>query len=79
MPQKTLADFFIEESKRFDNIVYFSYPYSCCLDEACSYAKDFTYPRGALIERDEKETRIILKPLKGSRKRKNFVIRIWTP
>lgn len=77
MTQKTFADMFREEAKRFNNVVYFSKPYSCALEEACSWAENYVYPTNATITREEKQTTISIPPAKGSRKRKPFVVNIW--
>ena len=81
---KTLADLlhteahFLEiESPR--GFVYSSYPYPCGMTEALGHAKRHTYPskRQLSVSREPCMTRIEIKPLKGSRKRKPFVIRLW--
>jgi hypothetical protein len=76
---KTINELLIEESKRFDNVVYLSKPYSCCLDECLGYFAGYILPAPDrfAVERTEKETKIIIKPLKGSGKRKPYIINMW--
>lgn len=73
------------------SFVYCNKPYSCGVDEALSHFRPFHGPifkagvmaatdtaaDGATIERTDKETVITLKPLKGSRARKPYIIRLW--
>jgi len=81
---KTLADLLKEETQaleeRAKGWVYLNYPYPCSLNEAMAYARKYKYPskKRMTIEREPTRTRIILKPLKGSRKRKPHVIQLWT-
>jgi len=75
--QKNMAELLITESNRFDNFVYCSKPYSCGLQEALNTFKDFKVPKNMDIVREEKRTTITLNPLKGTRKRKPYVIVLW--
>ncbi len=77
--KKTFVDFLKEEVKRLDGMVYFSKPYSCATEEALSYFKgyDMPKPESMIIERGEKSTTVSLKPMKGSGKRKMYVIKMW--
>ena len=75
-----LSDLLREEAQRFDNIVYFSKPYSCAMEEALSYFKNYTMPKEDqyTIDRSTSQTVVSLKPMKGSRKRKLYTIVMWT-
>ena len=77
---KNFADLIREEASKFDNIVYCNKPYSCAIEEALSYFKSFKMPKqdDYIIDRNGKTTTIELKPMKGSRKRKNYTIVLWT-
>jgi hypothetical protein len=81
---RTLADLLRTEAealeKRAGGIAYLSYPYPCCIEEAAITAKKFEYPpedRLTIDRRERRTTKIYLKPMKGSRKRKPLEIRIW--
>jgi hypothetical protein len=76
---KTMADFLKEEMKNLDGMVYFSKPYPCAETEALMYFKQFNAPapEQMKIERTEKQITVSIKPIKGSGKRKTFVIRMW--
>ena len=78
---------------RAGGFVYCNKPYSCGVDEALASFRAFhgpAFPAGvmaaadtsadgsATIERKEKETIITIKPLKGSRARKPYIIRLWS-
>ena len=78
---KTMVDFLKEEMKYFSgHIVYFDKPYSCASEEALSLFKgyDAPDPKRLTIERTEDSVTISIKPLKGSGKRKPYVIHMWT-
>jgi hypothetical protein len=77
--KKKMTELLREEALRFNNVVYFSKPYCCCIDECLSHFKgyDAPEPENMTIERTEKETTIAIKPLKGSGKRKLYVIKLW--
>ena len=76
---KTMVEFLKEEASRFNNVVYFSKPYSCCIDEALGHFRnwDMPKPERLTIERTDKDTKISIKPIKGSGLRKPYVIRLW--
>ena len=75
----SFADLLRKESNRFNNFVYSSKPYSCGINEAISYFKDFKIPKEDQysIAREEKSTIIDIKPIKGSGKRKHYIITLW--
>jgi len=77
--QKKFVDLLKEEVKRLDGMVYFSKPYSCATEEALSYFNGYDMPKPGMmtIEREETNTTISIKPMKGSGKRKLYVIRMW--
>lgn len=76
--KNTLATLLMEEAKRFNGFCYCSFPYSCGLPEATTYAKEYAYPKTFTVDKEnEKMTKIIIPPMKGSGKRKNFVITLW--
>lgn len=77
MTNKTLADLLKEESERFNSYCYIDYPYPCMITEALIYARKYGYPHDCKITRTEDQTTIELKPLKGSRKRKPYIIKLW--
>jgi len=59
-------------------MVYFSKPYSCAMDECLSYFKNYLIPHDRLsIEKTDTQTNIHIKPIKGSGKRKEYIIKIW--
>ncbi len=67
-----------QEARRFNNIVYLNFPYSCCLDEAVSHAAHYQVnEKNITIDRTDKQTNINIKPTKGSGKRKIMVIKLW--
>lgn len=76
---KTMVQFLTEEYNKLDGWVYFSKPYSCCYDECMTHFKgwDMPDPKRMTIERTEREITISIKPLKGSGKRKPYVIKLW--
>ena len=78
---KSMVELLTEETNRLEGkgMVYFSKPYSCCYEEAMNYFRGFEAPNPETytIERTDKQTTISIKPLKGSRKRKLFVIKLW--
>jgi len=74
---KTIADLLREESKNLNGFVYVNKPYSCGLDESCTFFKNYSIPTGYSIEREEKQITISIKPFKGSGKRKLYVIKLW--
>lgn len=76
---KTMVQFLTEEMNKLNGMVYFSKPYPCCYDECITYFKkwDMPDPKRMTIERTEKEITISIKPLKGSGKRKLYVIQLW--
>lgn len=76
---KTISDLIREESKRFNNFVYSSKPYSCGIDESCMHFKNHLIPQDnrLSITREEKTTTISIKPIKGSGKRKLYIIKLW--
>jgi len=80
---KTLADLLKVEARaleeRAGHMVYLSYPYPCCLDEAMIHSRKYAYPsKGSMqIKHESKQTIIKLKPLKKSGRRKLFEIRLW--
>ena len=78
---------------RTGGFVYCNKPYPCGVDEALSHfrayqgpvftagvmaAADTSADGSATIERKEKETIITIKPIKGSRARKPYVVRLWS-
>ena len=71
-----LSDLILEESKRFRGYVYCNVPYSCGLSEALGSFKA-PVPTGMIINRQQKMTEFILKPLKTSGKRKTLTVKIW--
>lgn len=79
MTKLLINDIIKEEAKRFNNIVYSSKPYACALPECLSFFEDRVVDEERYtIEREEGETRIMVKPVKGSGARKIYVIRLWT-
>lgn len=81
MTKQTMNEFLIMEARALsqDHIVYFSKPYPCCVDEALSYFRKWDKPddKSMVITREEKQTTISIKPLKGSGARKPYVIKLW--
>lgn len=81
---KTLADLLRKEAHALEtktgHIIYLNYPYSCCLQEAMMHSQKYQHPREneMEIEREPTQTTIKLKPLKGSRRRKKFEIKLWS-
>lgn len=77
--KKTMVQLLTEEMQKLNGMVYFSKPYSCCYEECMSYFKgwDAPDPSRMTIERTDKQITISVKPLKGSRKRKPYVITLW--
>ena len=82
---KTLADLLKTEARCLERetvygFVYSSFPYPCGMTEALGHAKRHTYPsnRQLTITREPRMTRIEIKPLKGTGRRKPLVIRLWT-
>jgi hypothetical protein len=80
---KKITDLIKEESKLLHNktgkMCYYSKPFPCAMDECLSHFKGFDAPDNnrLVIERLETSTKINIKPLKGSGKRKLYTIEIW--
>lgn len=75
---KTLADLLRVESKHVNGgYCYSTFPYSCGIEEALTYAKGYRAPHNPTITRGDNEVTIEIKPLKGSGKRKPMVIKLW--
>jgi hypothetical protein len=77
---KTLADLLKEESRNLVGFVYSSFPFSCGLGEAITHTTKTQAPPPAQMDitREPNRVTISIKPLKGSRKRKPLVIKLWT-
>jgi len=82
MGTRTLADLIREESRRFEHYVYVRVPWlpmPCGVEEACGLTKNLLAPPTCRLEfeREDSTTRIVIKPRKGSRKRKPATILLW--
>lgn len=80
--ERTLADLLkTEAAKVNDGFCYSTYPYSCSIAEALTYAKHFTAPANPTITRTDDgkliETVISIPPIKGSGKRKPYKITLY--
>ena len=77
---------------RSGGFVYCNKPYSCGVDEALSHFRAYpgpVFPAGVMADKDMatdgsttivrtgKETTITLKPLKGGRARRPYIIKLW--
>jgi len=71
-----LSDLIVLESQRLKGWVYCNIPYPCSLSEALPSFKA-PVPDGMIINRLENLTEFILKPLKGSRRRKKLIVKVW--
>jgi len=74
----TLGDLIRKEAKE-RNLLYCNKPYSCGIDEASGQFDDYSVPsdKRMTIVREEKSVTISISPLKGSGKRKPYVIELW--
>lgn len=75
--KETMADVLVREARELGGLVYCSKPYPCALTEALTTFKKYDAPDKLDIERADGKTVIKIKPLKGSRKRKPYVIMLW--
>ena len=78
---KTMAKFLSDLAKEHfgTDYVYCNQPYSCMLSEANNTFNKYNVPseKQMSINKTEKSIDITIKPLKGSRKRKLYQIRLW--
>lgn len=75
---KLLIELLRDEVSRLGGLCYFDKPYLCCSQEALGYFDKILYPHNRIeILRDDKSTVISIKPIKGSRKRKPMIIKMW--
>jgi hypothetical protein len=73
----SLADFIREKAKGLNGFIYSSKPFSCGLEEALIHFHKYEAPKKYEEIRTEKSVEIIIKALKGSRKRKPYKILLW--
>lgn len=79
----TMADIIKQEAidleKRTGKLVYSSQPYSCAMEECLSFFKKYDIPKEEqmTIEKNETSTNINIKPLRGSGRRKIYVVKLW--
>ena len=79
---KKMTDLIKEETAllhdKTGKMCYYSKPYPCAMDECLSHFKGYDAPADnkLVIERLETSTKINIKPLKGSGKRKLYTIAI---
>ena len=69
-------------TKEFNRLSQFGYPYSnkpysCGRNECLTHFKGYKTPANMTIERTPKDTTITIKPLKGTGKRKPYIIHLW--
>ena len=76
----TLSELLEREAKHLTGFVYSTFPYSCGLAEAKIHSRHNQAPTPAqmTIQRNPDQVIITIKPLKGSRKRKPMIIKLWT-
>ena len=73
----TMQEFIQSEANKLNGFVYCSYPFSCSLNEALVYMKNYGWHKHYTIDRTEKITVIKIAPFKGTRKRKALTIKLW--
>lgn len=81
---KTLADLLKQEAAYVNNgFCYSTFPYACCMDEAITHSKHLAAPPASRLtitrtdDDKKKESKIEIKPIPGSRKRKPMVITLY--
>jgi hypothetical protein len=78
--KKTMNELLTTEAQRINNgYCYCSRPYPCTIMEALAHFRKFDAPDDPSIEREHNRTTITVKPLKGSGKRKPYIITLWWP
>lgn len=78
MTKKVLFSKIISEEAAKIGALYANKPYSCAVPESVStYSKYEVNPEDVVIERLPDRTNILIKPVKGTGRRKPFILMLW--